>query len=100
MKETEITVEVLDNVDDLIKMLKEKGFSLESEFDMIDHYFSKENTETLKTLDYKDIINQSFLVRELTHTGSKTLLFKSKEFDNNLRDLIYIRPAVFTKPIN
>ena len=47
MKETEITVELLDNVDDLIKMLKEKGFSLESEFDMIDHYFSKENTETL-----------------------------------------------------
>ena len=43
---TEITVEVLDNVDDLIKMLKEKGFSLDSEFDMIDHYFSKENTET------------------------------------------------------
>ena len=56
MKETEITVEVLDNVDDLIKMLKEKGFSLESEFDMIDHYFSKESTETLKTLKYKDII--------------------------------------------
>ena len=83
MKETEITVEVLDNVDDLIKMLKEKGFSLDSEFDMIDHYFSKENTKTLKTLDYKDIINQSFLVRELTHTGSKTLLFKSKEFDSN-----------------
>ena len=28
------------------------------------------------------------------------LLKSSKEFDNNLRDLIYIRPAVFTKPIN
>ena len=83
MKETEITVEVLDNVDDLIKMLKEKGFSLDSEFDMIDHYFSKENTETLKTLDYKDIINNSFLVRELTKNDSKTLLFKSKEFDEN-----------------
>lgn len=83
MKETEITVEVLDNVDDLIKMLKEKGFSLDSEFDMIDHYFSKENTETLKTLDYKDIINNSFLVRELTKNNSKTLLFKSKEFDEN-----------------
>lgn len=29
-----------------------------------------------------------------------SLLRSSKEFDNNLRDLIYIRPAVFTKPIN
>ena len=29
-----------------------------------------------------------------------SLLRSGKEFDNNLRDLIYIRPAVFTKPIN
>ena len=29
-----------------------------------------------------------------------SLLKSNKEFDNNLRDLIYIRPAVFTKPIN
>lgn len=28
------------------------------------------------------------------------LLRSSKSFDNNLRDLIYIRPAVFTKPVN
>lgn len=28
------------------------------------------------------------------------LLKSEKTFDNNLRDLIYIRPAVFTKPIN
>ena len=28
------------------------------------------------------------------------LLRSEKPFDNNLRDLIYIRPAVFTKPVN
>ena len=28
------------------------------------------------------------------------LLRSNKAFDNNLRDLIYIRPAVFTKPLN
>lgn len=83
MKETEITVEVLDNLDNLTKMLKEKGFVLESEFDMIDHYFSKHSTEMLKTLEYKDIINQSFLVRELTKNDYKSLLFKSKVFDED-----------------
>ena len=35
MKETEITVEILDDVNDLIEMLKNKNFSLEDEFDMI-----------------------------------------------------------------
>ena len=60
MKETEITVEILDDVNDLINMLKNKNFSLEEEFDMIDYYFSKDETETLKKLEYIDIINHSF----------------------------------------
>ena len=41
--------------------------------------------EQLKTVDDYDL---------------SPLLRSGKEFDNNLRDLIYIRPAVFTKPIN
>ena len=83
MKETEITVEILDDVNDLINMLKNKNFSLEEEFDMIDYYFSKDETETLKKLEYIDIINHSFLVRQIIGDDpSVSLIFKSKELDN------------------
>lgn len=82
MKETEITVQILDDVNDLINMLKNKNFSLEDEFDMIDYYFSKDDTETLKKLEYLDIINHSFLVRQIVgNDNSVNLMFKSKELD-------------------
>lgn len=82
MKETEITVQILDDVNDLIEMLKNKNFSLEEEFDMIDYYFSKDDTETLKKLEYIDIINHSFLVRQIIgDDNSINLMFKSKELD-------------------
>ena len=82
MKETEITVQILDDVNELINMLKNKNFSLEDEFDMIDYYFSKDDTETLKKLEYLDIINHSFLVRQIVgNDNSVNLMFKSKELD-------------------
>ena len=63
-------------------MLKNKNFSLEEEFDMIDYYFSKDDTETLKKLEYIDIINHSFLVRQIIgDDNSINLMFKSKELD-------------------
>ena len=83
MKETEITVQILDDVNDLTNMLKNKNFSLEDEFDMIDYYFSKDDTETLKKLEYLDIINHSFLVRQIIgNDNSVNLMFKSKELDD------------------
>lgn len=83
MKEIEITVEILDDVNDLTNMLKNKNFSLEDEFDMIDYYFSKDDTETLKKLEYIDIINHSFLVRQIVgNDNSVNLMFKSKELDD------------------
>ena len=83
MKETEITVQILDDVNDLIEMLKTKNFSLEDEFDMIDYYFSKDDTETLKKLEYLDIINHSFLVRQIIgNDNSVNIMFKSKELDD------------------
>ena len=38
-------------------------------------------------------------VQKVSEFDLSALLRSSKEFDNNLRDLIYIRPAVFTDPI-
>ena len=38
--------------------------------------------------------------RHLEEYDLSPLLRSAKEFDNNLRDLIYIRPAVFTKPLD
>jgi predicted adenylyl cyclase CyaB len=82
MKETEITVEILDDVNNLIEMLKNKNFSLVDEVDMIDYYFSKIDTETLKNMQYLDIINNSFIVRQIIgDEPSLNLMFKSKELD-------------------
>ena len=84
MKETEITVEVFDSVNDTIKKLISNGFEIIEKFDMIDYYFSKETTQTLLTLDYKQLINKSFLVRKmLTEKPYSQLMYKSKEMDSN-----------------
>lgn len=82
MKETEITVEVLDTVDDTIEKLLSKGFEIKEKFDMIDYYFSKETTQTLLNFGYKDLISHSFLVRHmLTDKPYSQLMYKSKEMD-------------------
>lgn len=83
MNETEITVEVLDNLDQTIQTLLSQGFEITREFDMTDYYFSKDSIETLQSLDYKDLINHSFLVRKMSNPASTTIMFKSKVFDND-----------------
>ena len=50
---------------------------------MTDYYFSKDSIETLKTLEYKDLINHSFLVRKMSSPPSSTIMFKSKIFDDD-----------------
>ncbi len=84
MKETEITVEVLDSLENLQSLLSHKGFVLDEEVVMTDHYFSKYEMEELKKMSYKDLINKSFLVRQLRSDETKSMIiFKSKDYDEN-----------------
>ena len=76
MKETEITVEVLSSTEELIDTLVAQDFKLLREVNMNDYYISKCSFEEIKKMPYSDIMNNSFLVRELA--GKKELLFKKK----------------------
>ena len=70
-------------------------FFAENEFEVICGQAGE--GEAIKALLPKKTAEELKLVEDF---DLSSLLRSGKEFDNNLRDLIYIRPAVFTKPIN
>ena len=81
--ETEITVQVFESAEDIINKLSNHGFKISEEFFMIDYYFSKYSIEKLKEFDYKNLLENSFLVRKVM-SQSKTstlLMYKDKIID-------------------
>ena len=70
-------------------------FFAENKFAMI--CVQSSDAEAVKLLLSEEIFAT---VKQVEDFDLSALLKSNKEFDNNLRDLIYIRPAVFTKPIN
>ncbi|MBQ7351679.1 MAG: hypothetical protein IJW59_02285 [Clostridia bacterium] len=85
MKETEITVQVFEDVDKVKNKLINRGFKIAEEFLMIDYYYSKYSIEELKGFDYKKLLENSFLVRKVL-SQSKTctlLLYKDKVIDED-----------------
>lgn len=80
-KETEITVQVYDELDEIDCKLQNINFSLKNQFTMIDCYFSKFTKEDLLKMSYSQIIKNSFLIRNMK--GKSTILFKDKTIDKN-----------------
>lgn len=84
MQETEITVEVFDNIDSIDDVLKSQGYEICRVFDLYDYYYSKYSTEELKSMTYNEMIANSFLIRNVCKDELKQLLtYKKKEFDKN-----------------
>lgn len=84
MRETEITVEVLESVDTVKQLIKSKGFDIVEEYDLNDYYFSKYPLEELKKFSYADLIKNSFIVRDVVDDNPKVLLtYKDKVIDEN-----------------
>ena len=79
MKETEITVQVFNDIDEIDKILQRQGFSIIENYKMKDWYFSK--YDNIIDLKYTELINQSFLVRELENEIQ--LCYKNKEYDQH-----------------
>ena len=79
MRETEITVEVFDLREDLNRLLNDKGFLIEEKYILIDYYYSKHALEELKFFTYKDLIENSFLIRYVNDGQEKVqLCYKNK----------------------
>lgn len=71
MKETEITVKLSQKLDDIIKILENKGFKLVDRFLMEDYYFSSKDFSKLKNLSFEELIKSSFLLRRITDLNNK-----------------------------
>ena len=80
MKETEITVQVFNNYNEIDEILKEKGFEMIENYQLNDWYFSK--LDNVLNLSYIDLMNNSFLVRHIVDDSPKIqLCYKKKELD-------------------
>ena len=81
MKETEITVEVFDEFEDLKQKLVDLGFEMIEEVDMQDFYVSGKTMIELQKCNYQELINNSFLLRNIR--DNTEIIFKKKELDKN-----------------
>ena len=86
MIQTEVTVQVFENFDNINKKLCNQGFKICDEFFVNDYYFTKLCLKDLKSMNYIDIMNNTILVREFFANDKiidKKLVYKKKLLDNN-----------------
>ena len=80
--ENEITVEVDTSLDELIKILKSKGFKQREEFDYNDIYLINKND---REDDYLSMLNKCIIIRNIIEKkkDTKFLVYKHKEYNDN-----------------
>ena len=94
VKRSENGVDESCSTGEVLNAEQAEKFFAENSFDNI--CVQADDAEAVKLLLPNDTAAQI----EVIHNIDISWLMKSaKAFDNNLRDLIYIRPAVFTKPV-
>ena len=83
--ETEITVELLENLEIAKNKLNNLGFIIKERVLMTDHYFSKLPLDEILNLDYANLIKNSFLVRSVKTDNEEInqIIFKKKILDNS-----------------
>ena len=80
MRETEITVQVFNDYNEIDEILKRKGFEMVENYQLNDWYFSK--FDNVLNLSYIDLMKSSFLVRHIIDDCPKIqLCYKKKELD-------------------
>ncbi len=83
--ETEITVELLENLEIAKNKLNNLGFIIKEKVIMTDYYFSKLPLDEILNLDYANLIKNSFLVRSVKTDNEEInqIIFKKKILDNS-----------------
>lgn len=79
--ETEITVLVNSNYDDLKKELEKNGFQVKEEYEIKDDYMINSNID-LSNLSKLEILKNCILVRDIVNI-KKELLYKYKKYASN-----------------
>ena len=80
--ENEITVEVDATLENLVGILKNKGFKLKEEYDLNDIYLiHKDDTKR----NYLSMLNKCVLIRSIIKENkvTKMLVYKNKEYNDN-----------------
>lgn len=81
MKETEITVQVFNDFEEIDQILRSQGFRIIENFQLNDWYYSA--IKDISNLKYIDLMNNSFLIREIiTDKKEYQLCYKRKELDS------------------
>lgn len=84
MKQIEITVRLVEKIEEAIQKLKNGGFKKIRESDIDDIYLSNLKIE-MKKENIQDFLKHSVLLRNLKLNGEelKKITYKNKEFDSN-----------------
>lgn len=82
MKETEITVQIFEELKNIQEKLDGQGFMLLENYQINDYYFSK--YDFVREMPYAEMIRNSFLVRDIVDDHPQVLLvYKDKKIDDN-----------------
>ena len=86
IESNEITVKLKCEIEEIYKILEEKGFKIADRFTMDDTYLIPENLE-LEEMTTREILSKAVLVREIRREMPKKVIknitFKRKKFDEN-----------------
>lgn len=84
MRETEITVQVFDDINTIKNKLKNLNFLVIEKYEMTDYYYSKYSMEELKKMPYSCLIKNSLLIRDIKDSNPKIqMVYKDKILDSN-----------------
>lgn len=81
MQQTEITVQVFDTKENVLKRLYDLGFGLSENYQLNDWYFTK--LDNIEKTSFQDLINNSILIREVVEDGNAhtQICYKKKYYD-------------------
>lgn len=86
MAQTEITVQVFENIEKIKEKLENLGYVWNEKLSGTDQYFSTFSSQKVKTASYKELLDSSIIIREFdkqsTGLHQTMLLHKKKNVDN------------------
>ncbi len=84
MQKTEVTVQVLNSLEETVSILSKNGFELIEKWTLNDYYFSKFNKKQLKNMNFSEIMSNSLLLRQcIGNQNQQQFIYKKKEFDTD-----------------
>ncbi|MDD4831651.1 MAG: hypothetical protein PHR09_02225 [Bacilli bacterium] len=82
MREVELTIQLLDELDEVTKNVEEQGYELIQKYYIKDYYMIHKSVDL--ELNNYSILKKCLLIREVkTDSTHKYLIYKNKEYDNN-----------------